>query len=66
MDERGKRVQLQGCVVLMGVAQDVGEDGLGVGQVFAQRNDDGLTRCCGLWGNRNLLSLDFQKHTSAR
>lgn len=34
MYERSKRVHFQGSIVLIFVAQDVGQDGLGVGQVF--------------------------------
>lgn len=62
MYERRKRVHLQGSIVLIFVAQDVGQDGVGVGQVFAERNGDRLARCYGFWRDRNLVTLDFQKH----
>lgn len=62
MHERRKCVHFQGSIVLIFVAQDVGHDGLGVGQVFAERNGDRLARCYGFWCDRNLLTLDFQKH----
>lgn len=61
MYERSKRVHFQGSIVLIFVAQDVGQDGLGVGQVFAERNGDRLTQCYGFGCDRNLLTLDFQK-----
>lgn len=47
MYERRKRVHFQRSIVLIFVAQDVGQDGLGVGQVFAERNGDRLARWYG-------------------
>lgn len=57
MYERRKGVHFQGGIILMCVAQDVGQDGLGVGHVFAQRNGDRLTRSRGFCCGRNLLTL---------
>lgn len=62
MYERRKGVHFQGGIILMFVAQDVGQDGLGVGQVFAEGNGDRLTHSCGFWCDNNLLTLVFPEN----
>lgn len=56
LDQWDKLVQFQGCVLLVLVAQEVGQDGLGVRQVFADRKGDGLT------GGRGHCGLPLEGH----
>lgn len=66
MDERGKRVNLHACIVLVLVAQDVGQDGLRVRQVFAEGDGDPLTGWRRRLSHRIVLTLNGHKQKSAQ
>lgn len=66
VDERRKRMNHQACVVLVLVAQDVGQDGLGVRQVFADGDGDPLTGWRRSLSHGIVLALNGQKQESAQ
>lgn len=66
VDERCKSMDLHACVVLVLVAQDVGQDGFGVRLVFADGDGDPLTGWRRSLSHRIFLALIGQKQKSAQ
>lgn len=61
-----KCIYFQRCVVLVIVAQNVGQHCLSVMQVFAERHRDRLTTCYRCHCSRNVFTLDFEKYKTRK